>query len=241
MSFYEKISKYYDYIFPTGKEQLDFLKEIAGKTPKSILDIACGTGGYSLELERRGYNVTAVDLDKEMVRRLEIKAKENNQSVKFMQGNMLELQNKISDSFDLVFCIGNSIVHLENLEQIREFVKTAKQLTGKEGNLVLQIINFDRIILRDIKGLPTIENKDAGLTFERNYRYDRSCNRIYFNTCLSVDGEVYENEIPLYPLREDELVEAVLNAGFKRVKLFADFNGNEFDKYNSFMLVLWAR
>ena len=241
MSFYQKISKYYDYIFPTGKEQIDFLREIAGEPPKSILDIACGTGGYSLELDRQGYNVTAADLDKEMIRRLETKAKENNQSVRFMQGNMLELQNKISDSFDLVFCIGNSIVHLENLEQIREFIKTAKQLTGKEGNLVLQIINFDRIILRDIKSLPTIENKDVGLTFERNYRYDRSYNRIYFNTVLSVDGEVYENEIPLYPLREDDLVEAVSDAGFKRIRLFSDFNGNEFDKYNSYMLVLWAR
>ncbi|ACL75506.1 class I SAM-dependent methyltransferase [Ruminiclostridium cellulolyticum] len=241
MSFYEKISKYYDYIFPTGNEQIDFLREIAGNPPKSVLDIACGTGGYSLELDRQGYNVTAVDLDMEMVRQLEIKAKENNQSVRFMQGNMLELQNKITDSFDLVFCIGNSIVHLENLEQIRKFLKTAKQLTGKDGNLVLQIINFDRIILRDIKSLPTIENKRAGLTFERNYRYDQSCNRIYFNTVLSVDGEVYENEIPLYPLREDDLVEAVSEAGFKRVKLFADFKGNEFDKYNSYMLVLWAR
>ncbi|WP_242855769.1 class I SAM-dependent methyltransferase [Ruminiclostridium josui] len=223
MSFYQKISKYYDYIFPTGKEQIDFLREIAGEPPKSILDIACGTGGYSLELERQGYNVTAVDLDKEMINRLEIKAKENNQSVRFMQGNMLELGNKISDSFDLVFCIGNSIVHLENLEQIRDFIKTTKQLTGKDGNLVLQIINFDRIILRDIKSLPTIENKEMGLTFERNYRYDKNCNRIYFNTCLSVDGEVYKNEIPLYPLREDELVEAVSESGFKRVKLFFRF------------------
>ncbi|HEX2927119.1 MAG TPA: class I SAM-dependent methyltransferase [Ruminiclostridium sp.] len=241
MGFYQKISKYYDYIFPTGKEQVYFLKEVMGNPPKSVLDVACGTGGYSLELEKQGYNVTAADIDEEMLRQLDNKAKERNQTIRIMQGNMLGLQNKLSESFNLVFCIGNSLVHLENMQQIREFIKEAKVLAGKEGNLVLQIINFDRVILRDVKNLPTIENKDIGLTFERNYRYDKKENRIYFNTVLHADGNVYENEIPLYPLREDELTEAVADAGFKRIKLFDDFKGNEFDKYNSFMLVLWAR
>lgn len=241
MGFYQKISKYYDYIFPTGKEQLYFLKEVMGKPPKSVLDIACGTGGYSLALEKQGYNVTAVDIDEEMIHQLDIKAKEQQQSVRFMQGNMLDLKNKLSESFDLVFCIGNSVAHLENLGQIRNFIKDAKSLIGKDGSLVLQIINFDRVILRDVKSLPTIENKEIGLTFNRGYRYEKEDNRIYFDTVLSVDGNVYENEIPLYPLLEDELVEAASDVGFKRIKLFADFNGNEFDKYNSFMLVLWAR
>jgi 2-polyprenyl-3-methyl-5-hydroxy-6-metoxy-1,4-benzoquinol methylase len=35
--------------------------------------VACGTGGYSLELAKQGYNVTAVDLDAEMVEKLKNK------------------------------------------------------------------------------------------------------------------------------------------------------------------------
>lgn len=241
MGFYQEIAKYYDYIFPTGKEQLYFLKEIAGKPPKSVLDIACATGGYSIELAKTGYNVTAVDLDREMLDQLDIKSKKEQQSIRLLQENMLGLKNRLSENFDMVFCIGNSIVHLDNLQQIKNFIRDARCLAGNNGNLVLQTINFDRIILRDIKSLPTIENKDAGMTFRRNYRYDKQNNRIYFNTILSVEGNEYENEIPLYPLTEDELTAAVQEAGFKRVKLFADFSGNEFDKYNSYMLVLWAR
>jgi len=62
MGFYEEISKYYDYIFPVGKEQINFITKVAGEGPKSVLDIACGTGGYALELAKQGYAVTAVDL-----------------------------------------------------------------------------------------------------------------------------------------------------------------------------------
>ncbi len=241
MGFYEEISKYYDYIFPTGEEQVKFLKEVAGNPPKAVLDIACGTGGYALELARQGYNVTASDLDAEMVHQLGQKVQESEFTISFLQSNMLELQKKLSDKFNLAFCIGNSVVHLENLLQIKDFLVNAKKLLEADGSLVIQIINFDRILLRDIKSLPTIEDKDIGLTFERNYNYDKQNNIIFFNTKLSVEGQIFENEIPLYPLLQDELVDAVTEAGFKKVKLFGDFNGNEYDKYNSFMLVLWAR
>jgi 2-polyprenyl-3-methyl-5-hydroxy-6-metoxy-1,4-benzoquinol methylase len=241
MGFYEEISRYYDNIFPAGEEQIKFLEEVLGRPPKTVLDIACGTGGYSIALAKHDYNVTASDLDAEMIRQLEFKARNEGLSIKSLEANMLDLDNKIFDKFNLAFCIGNSIVHLDNLNQIKEFLFRTKKLLENEGGLVLQIINFDRIILKNIKSLPAIEDKKIGLSFERDYKYDSQNNTIYFKTKLSVDGKLFENEIPLYPLLQDELVKAVSEAGYKKIKLFGDFCGNEFDKYNSFMLVLWAR
>lgn len=241
MGFYEEISKYYDYIFPAGEEQIKFLKEIAGRPPKTVLDIACGTGGYSLELSKQGYAVTACDLDSRMLEMLIAKAREQDRNIHAVQADMLKLDRQLSGRFNLAFCIGNSVVHLENILQIKEFLKNAKNLLSNDGSLVLQIINFDRILLREIKGLPTIVNKAAGLTFERLYHYDGEKNIINFKTKLNAEGKSFENVIPLYPLLQDELSEAANGAGFKKLKLFGDFNGNEFDKYNSYMLVLWAR
>ncbi len=241
MGFYEEISKYYDYIFPTGEEQIAFLKEVLGKPPKSILDIACGTGGYSLGLSELGYNVTACDLDAKMLELLESKAEGQGLDIGVIRADMVNLNRQLSGRFNLAFCIGNSVVHLENINEIKEFLKNAKNLLENDGSLVIQIINFDRVLLKEVKALPTIENKNIGLTFERLYEYNREKNIIYFRTKLNVEGRSLENVIPLYPLLQDELVEAANAAGFKKLKLFGDFNGNEFDKYNSFMLVLWAR
>ncbi len=241
MEFYKQISKYYDYIFPTGEDQVKFLKEVAGDPPKSLLDIACGTGGYSLELAAQGYNVTAVDQDAGMLEQLGGKMDRTGGSLNFLQADMVKVDEKLSTKYNMAFCIGNSLVHLKDLQQIKEFLANVKKALENDGSLVLQIINFDRILLREIKSLPTVENKNAGLTFERNYDYNKQDNRIAFKTRLTVEGKSLDNEVTLYPLRQDELTEAVSEAGFKKQKLFADFNGNEFDKYNSFMLVLWAR
>ena len=42
--------------------------------PAKIIDIGCGTGGHSLELARRGYAVTGVDLSESMLHQAQAKA-----------------------------------------------------------------------------------------------------------------------------------------------------------------------
>jgi len=244
MEFYQQISKYYDYIFPTGEEQIKFLKEIAGNPPKRILDIACGTGGYSLELAAQGYNVTAVDLDAGMIKQLSEKASNLSGvsgTLEYIHSDMVRVNEKLQGKFNMAFCIGNSMVHLEDMKQIKEFLTNTKAMLENDGSLVLQVINYDRIILREIKSLPTIENKSVGLSFERNYEYRNEINKIAFKTRLTVEGKSLDNEVLLYPVRQEELTDALGDVGFKKLKLFGDFNGDEFDKYNSFMLVVWAR
>ncbi len=241
MEFYQQISKYYDYIFPTGEEQVRFLKEVAGNPPRSVLDIACGTGGYSLELAAQGYNVTAVDLDAGMLKQLGDKMDISKGTLEYFQSDMVKVKEKLQSKFNMAFCIGNSLVHLENMQQIKEFLVNTRTMLENDGSLILQIINYDRIILRDINSLPTVENKDIGLSFERNYEYSKENKKIAFKTRLTVEGKSLDNQVLLYPLRQDELTEALSDVGFKKLKLFGDFNGSEFDKYNSFMLVVWAR
>ncbi|PYG87770.1 methyltransferase family protein [Ruminiclostridium sufflavum DSM 19573] len=240
MGFYEQISQYYDSIFPIGEEQIEFLKEAAGAPPKAVLDIACGTGGYSLELAGQGYAVTAADLDAEMIRQLRLKAEKGRYSIESIQSDMLELEGHISDKFDMVFCIGNSVVHLNSLLEIRSFIFSTRKYLKAGGKLVIQIINFDRILLRDIKGLPSIADEKTGLYFERSYFRNKQENALSFKTVLTVDGKSFENEIPLYPLTEDELVQAVRDAGFETIKPYGDFKGSAFDKCNSYMLVICA-
>lgn len=240
MGFYDEISKYYDYIFPTDKEEVDFLSNISGKPPKHLLDIACGTGGYSLELIKLGYKVTAVDLDRKMVEELKNKAKELNIDVNALQGNMLEIDKKIQNKFDLAFCIGNSLVHLDGEIEIEMFLKEVKGMLKENGSLVIQIINYDRILKNKVSFLPTIKNAERGLEFSRTYRYDDEKNKIFFKTVLKVDGEEIENEIALYPILSDNLVYLASKAGFKNINLNGDMAGGEFNKSSSYVLVMSA-
>jgi SAM-dependent methyltransferase len=241
MPFYEDISKYYDIIFPTGKEQLSFIQKAAGSPPKELLDIACGTGGYSLALAGAGYKVTASDIDAAMLEGLKKKLQGTGLDIACIQAGMLDLDEKLQENYDLAFCIGNSVVHLNDGKEILQFFKNAKGLLKSGGQFIIQIINFDRVLLKDVRQLPLLRDEGAGLLFERYYRFEQALNKVFFRTVLSVDGERIENEIPLFPLQSADAVQMLKDAGFSDIRLFGDFSGSGYDREESFMLLLCGR
>ena len=238
MGFYEEISKYYDNIFPIGNEQIAIIMETAGKPPKAILDVACGTGGYSLELAKQGYLVTAVDIDAKMVEAARDKAKINNVEFNAIQANMLTLTVDLAEKYDLIFCIGNSIVHLGGLNEIEKFLSDVKSLLKVGGSAIFQIINYDRVMKKGITSLPTITDETIGLCFERMYELDRVSGNVLFNTILKVNNEKIENSIPLYPLLSNDFLNLIKQVGFINIELFGDFKGSKYDTENSYMTVL---
>lgn len=240
MGFYDEISHYYDDIFPVGEEEIAFISKTSGKSPKYLLDIACGTGGYSLELAKLGHKVTAVDLDNNMIEELKYKAENMNIDVRAIQVNMLDIDKKIQGKFDLAFCIGNSLVHLNGEREIEMFLKEVNGMLKENGSLVIQIINYDRILHDHISRLPTIVNEKRKLSFQRIYRWDNEKNKIFFKTVLEADGKTIENEIALYPILADNLVNLLQKTGFKNINLYGDMEGGEFNKNSSYVLVLSA-
>jgi SAM-dependent methyltransferase len=145
----------------------------------------------------------------------------------FLQLDMRKIPEHFSNTkFDAVLCCGNTLVHLTDLSDIRHFLTQTAVILAKGGVLLLQIINYDRILDNNIGGLPTIENEH--IRFERSYDYHDDTGLIDFRTLLTVykTGEKITNIIPLYPLRKGELKELLHPAGFVDIEMFGDFSGN---------------
>jgi len=243
MGFYEQISKYYDCIFPVGQAQLEFIKQAAGSPPAKVLDVACGSGGYAAELSKAGYTVAAVDIDEKMVEKAKEKVQSENLSADILRCDMKELEKKLSPGFNCIFCIGNSIVHLDSQDEILEALRQMHALMEKGGTLILQIINYDRIIKYKIDELPPIIIEDVNLEFIRKYELSEDGRHIDFNTTLAVDenGEKMEfkNSVKLLPLESRTMHELLEKAGFGNIEFFGDFKQSTYDE-NSFMLVVRA-
>ncbi len=231
--FYTEIAKYYDYIFPVGNAQIDLIKELTGEPPKDILDVACGSGGYSKLLSDQGYNVTAIDLDASMVQSLQ--KKDNSIDVQVL--NMLDIE-KLNKTFDLIFCIGNSLVHLNNNDEIHKYLKACKQCLKPEGKILIQIINYDRVLAKNVKSLSTIKNEQVGLVFERNYEYLKDKHKINFNTILKVDGRELENNVLLHPIKSTEILDILKDIGYKNIHFYGNFKKEEYNPMESVPLVI---
>ncbi len=104
---------------------------------KSVLDMSCGTGAQAIALARKGFDVTASDLSREMIEITKIKSK--GLAIQFNVGDMqyLDLGN-----FDAVISMFNSVGHLTK-EQLLKTLVNAKRNLNKNGLLIFDIFNKD--------------------------------------------------------------------------------------------------
>jgi glycine/sarcosine N-methyltransferase len=141
MSFYKSIAPYYDYVFPPSPLQVQFIESIAGKLEnKKMLEVGGGTGNLAMLLGEQGALVDGIDLDEEMIGYAQKKA-ENKEGINFFEMDMLQISEKWeANTFDAVVSFGNTIVHLDDLPQIKSFFTMVKSVIKPEGLLTVQII-----------------------------------------------------------------------------------------------------
>jgi len=225
MSFYQQIAPYYHHIFKINANQVDFIKFIIPESDSKILDIGCGIGTLSFELTNYYKNILGIDMDAEMIRVALKNMVAASKSLHFQQLSMLKLDAFIDEkSLDSIICFGNTLVHLNSLNEIANFLQQSKAILKSNGKLLLQIVNYNRIIEKNIKQLPLIENDE--IIFERNYFYRKTENKIDFNTRLTVKStqQIIENSIELLPLLKEELALLLNKAGFKNCNYYGNFN-----------------
>ena len=261
MGFYEALSQVYDVVFPRYDAVVDFLARdlVPGKR---ILDLACGTGTYALALAEIGFDVTGVDLDEEMIRLARQKAINGSPSARFIAADMRDaLKIAGGQTFDLVCCIGNSLVHLQDRQEAAQLISDMHALLVPGGRIVLQTIHFQRVFRLRLSGLPTIHRPEAGVTFVRNYRWSEGDfqedegeshgsgsrsgpKRVDFDTVLTITRngktEEYRDSVPLLALGPDELLDMVRKVGFTNLEIFGEFDGSVLDA-DSFAVIIRAQ
>jgi glycine/sarcosine N-methyltransferase len=230
MVLYQAFADYYDEIFPPDQDTITFLTTFFQRG--KLLDIGCGTGSYALSLAKMGYPVTACDLDAAMVGKAKRKATDS--PVDFSVKNMLSM-----DEFERyvgIYCIGNTLVHLDSSAEILLAMTKMYQALVPGGKLVVQILNYDRILDFSIKSLPTVVAGE--ISFERNY--ERTGLKILFSTRLKVPGRVFEASLSILPIRSEMLFGLLKKAGFTEIRLRSGFTDFPFQPRLTFALVATA-
>lgn len=230
MSFYQSIAPYYHHIFKINQAQIDFIKTTLPTNDAKIVEIGCGIGTLSFELAPLYRQIIGIDLDAEMIAMAKSNDKNTAQNIKFLPMNMLELDaNFEENSIDGIICFGNTLVHLSSLEQVSDLLLKTKSILKSDGKLLLQLVNYDRILSQQITQLPLIENDE--IKFERTYYFHPSAKLIDFNTVLTVKStqQKIENKVVLLPILQDELQQLLTKNGYVNQQFYGNFNRADFN------------
>ena len=221
MAFYSKLAAVYSLIFPFREPVHQFLKKRLPPGRTFVLDVGCGTGHYTARFAHEGYSVLGIDLDGEMIR----VARQRHAGGSFRVLNMLDIDG-LEGSFDLIFCIGNTVAHLPR-KDFETFVHRVYRKLGRDGLWIFQVRNWDYVLKLESYDFPVLE-ADDGIRFHRRY-FDITPDRLLFETRLTAGRRpLFEERVSLYPIRTEHYVEIHEKCGFHLQEHFADFAGTRY-------------
>lgn len=142
MSDYGDFARFYDRFttnvnYPARARYFDALIQKYNPEAKLLLDLACGTGSLSFELEGYGYDIVAVDNSYEMLSIAAEKRGELESGVLFLCQEMSELD--LFGTIDATVCALDSINHITDEGEVLEVFKRVSLFSNKGAVFIFDV------------------------------------------------------------------------------------------------------
>ncbi len=121
--------------------ECDFIeKELNFNKSLKILDVGCGTGRHSIELSKRGYSVTGIDLSESQLAQAKEKAKKENLQIEFQKHDARKLP--FVNEFDtaIMLCEGGFPL-METDEMNFEILKSVTKSLNAKAKFIFTTLN----------------------------------------------------------------------------------------------------
>jgi SAM-dependent methyltransferase len=201
--------------------EVDFLTGALRVPPGGrILDVPCGLGRHALELARRGYRMTGVDLSEESLARARASAAAEGLEIDWVRGDMRRLPRKRA-AFDGAFCFGNSFGYLEYAD-MEAFLKSVARALRPGARFVVETGMAAESILPRLVERESFQVGDIRMTVDSRYRAEDGCveERITFER----GGEVEVRPSVHWVYTAAEIRRMLERAGFSVVSVYGSLD-----------------
>ncbi len=202
------------------------LLEAAVKTlgpGSTVLDCSCGIGADAMALARKGLAVTASDGSHAMVTETRRRSERYGIALPVSQSLWQDLPDRVPGPFDLVLCLGNSIVHTQTRTARVAALAGMRKVLSPAGTLIVDSRNWELLYEtrpRIVPARQVIERK--GLRCSSLYiwtipdDFGSPCTAEIVLLCEDAEGRISHRRhvIDFVPFRHDDLADAIRAAGF---------------------------
>jgi SAM-dependent methyltransferase len=202
----------------------------------TVLDASCGTGINAAALARRGFDVWATDGSEAMVEQATARFRREHLAIPVRHSLWADLPATLAERFDVVLCVGNSLVHAAGQDAMVEALTGLRRMARPGGHVAIDSRNWEKLHAerRIVRVAPRVLTRDGRrcLSFyaweipER--LHDEHAAHIVFVFEDGDDAQTHEYPISFRPFTVAELRARLELAGLREID--GDFDDSR-DQY----------
>jgi 2-polyprenyl-3-methyl-5-hydroxy-6-metoxy-1,4-benzoquinol methylase len=146
----------------------DFIeRELNYNKSLKILDVGCGTGRHTIELTRRGYKITGIDLSESMLQTARNKAKAGNLDIEFLQHDARNLP--FNKDFDVAIMLCEAGFPLMETDEMNfGILKNVCKSLKDKGRLIFTTLNGLFPLYHSVEKFMAENAKNDNATYRSN-------------------------------------------------------------------------
>ncbi len=200
--------------------ECDFIEQELNYDKKiRIIDVGCGTGRHSIELSKRGYSITGIDLSESQLARAKEKAKQLNLKIDFQKHDARNLPFDGEFDAGIMICEGGFSL-METDEMNFDILKNATKVLKNKGKLIFTTLNGLFPLYHSVEKFYESAGEKGNATCKSN-TFDLMTFRDYNTTVFEDDAgnkkELKCNERYYVPC---EITWLLRTLGYKKVDIF---------------------
>jgi SAM-dependent methyltransferase len=173
-------------------EEARFVQQLAGVSGGSLLDVAAGTGRHARAFAELGFDVTATDLNDEL---LDVGRAAAGDRIRFVQADMTELDVD-GGPFDLVTCLFDSIGYVQENGRVVAALRSLGRHAGRRGVVVVEFLHAPAIVRsadsRRERSVELADGRAATRTSEMRLDVERMLMHVRYEIELGVERHAEE-------------------------------------------------
>ena len=216
---YDRLTNDVDY-----EATVEFYKQILereGLKPRTVLDLACGTGSVTKILAEMGFSVTGVDMSEEMLTEAFVKVQDLPNPPRFICQKLQELY--VPRGVDLAVCALDSLDYITNPDDCAEAIRRTYKALNPGGIFIFDVNTPEKLRAMDDQ-IFLDEDDDVYCVWRGEFDEDTNiCT--YAMDLFQRSGDVWQRsyeEHCEYAYSQQQLMTYLKAAGFTRIEVYGD-------------------